>query len=215
MTAAVYATRADLDDFGGIPDGSLSNAGREVASSVASTNVITLDAHGLQTDDEVLLRAAEGGTLSAPLVAGTTYYAIRLNDSTFKVAATSGGSAIDLTTDGVSMIATKPLPIDRMLELYSRWVDGFLPAHLVPLESPYPIVVTAIVAQLAGKALMNLDGKSSEIVDKAELVAMAQLKRWSDGIPLRDVTATASANLAVTSANLTADARGWGSGTLP
>ncbi len=224
MTAIVYATRADLDDFGGIPDGALANAGREVASSTASTNIIELDAHGFATDDEVLLRAAEGGTLSAPLVAGTTYFAIRLSDSTFKVAATSGGAAIDLSTNGVSMIATKPLPIDRMLELYSRWVEGFLPAHLVPVpaddDGAFPIEITAIVARLAGKALLNLNGKASEIVDKAEIVAMAQLARWATGIPLRDAGITASANLAVTSTlGNAADSRGWcgsgGSGSLP
>ncbi len=194
----------------------LAREGRLVASSTASTDVIELAGHDFETDDEVQLRATDGGTLSAPLVAGTTYYVIRLTDSTFQLAAGAGGTAIDLTTDGASMSVSADLPVDDMLELYSRWVDPFLPAHLVPLTSPYPKVIVAIVARLAGKALLNQDGKSSEIVNATELECKAQLERWAAGIPLRDANATASANKAVTSTlGSTTDPRGWGSGTLP
>jgi hypothetical protein len=217
--AVVYATRADLDDFGGIPRGALSNEGRLVASSLASTDTITLSAHGFNTNDVLQLRAVSGGTLSAPLVADTSYFAIRITDSTFKLAAAANGAAIDLTVDGVSMIVIKQLPIDRMLELYSRWIDGFLPAHIVPLQAPYPIVVVAICAQLAGKALMNLDGKASDIVNAAELVAVSQLQRFASGIPLRDAAVLTSANKAINSTlSVNADPRGWapkGSGSIP
>lgn len=213
---AAYATRRDLHRYGGIARGLLVGEGRLVASSTASTDRLELESHLFDTDDEVLVRATEGGTLSAPLVAGTTYYVIRVTDSTFKLAATAGGAAIDLSSDGVSMVVSAALPIDETLELYSRWVDDLLPAHLVPLTSPYPVVVIAVVARLAGKALLNLDGKSSEIVNAAELVAKAQIERWAKGIPLRDAKATASANLAVTSTmGAASDPRGWGSGTLP
>jgi hypothetical protein len=221
VSAVVYATRSDLDDFGGIPRGSLSNEGRLVASSLAATDTITLSAHGFQTGDGVQLRATSGGTLSAPLVADTIYFAIRVSDSTFKLATSSAnalaGTALDLTVDGVSMLVVKPLPIDRMLELYSRWIDGFLPAHVVPLAAPYPIVIVAICAQLAGKALMNLDGKSSDIVTAAETVAMAQLARWATGIPLRDAAVTTPvANRAINSSLFKSpDPRGWGSGSIP
>lgn len=218
--AVSYANRSDLDDFGGIPDGALSNEGRLVASSSAATDTLELDAHGFVTNEELQVRALEGGVLSAPLVEGVTYYAIRLNDAQFKLAATVDGAAINLTTTGVSMIVSKPLPIDRHLELYSRWVDDFLPAHLVPLVpdsfGKYPLVVTRLVALLAGKALLNRDGKSSEIVNQTEIAAKAQLERWAKGIPLRDTGATASANMAVTTSLSNAyDVRGWGSGTLP
>ena len=51
----------------------------------------------------VTLLWTDGGVLSAPLVAGTVYYAIPLTDSTFQVAVAPGtGIPIDLTTDGVS-----------------------------------------------------------------------------------------------------------------
>lgn len=213
MTA--YATKRDVFRYG-LPRGTLSSEGRLVESALASTEVITLESHGFYTDDVLLLRAVEGGTLSAPLVAGTPYYAIRLSDSTFSLAATAGGAAINLTTNGVNMLVAIALPFDEILEFYSRFVDAFLPAHLVPLESPYPVTVTAIVAELAGKRLQLLSGVSSIAMDAIELAAKAQLERWAAAIPLRDARATGPANLAVSvTLDSTSSGRGWGSGSLP
>lgn len=207
MTA--YATKRDVFRYGA-PRGSFVSEGRLVESSSASTNVLTLEGHGFETDDEVLVRAIEDGTLSAPLVAGTTYYVIRLTDSTFKLSLTAGGAAIDLTTSGVSMFVTIALPFDEILEFYSRFVDGFLPAHLVPLEEPYPITVVALVSELAAKKLQILSGVSSESMTATEIAAKAQLERWAKGVPLRDAAATASANKAISSTlGTAADPRGW------
>lgn len=215
--ADLYCTRRDLYRFG-LPRGVLGASSRLVESSLATTDVITLDGHGFETDDEVAFRAAEGGTLSAPLVAGTTYYVVRMNDTTFKLAATEGGAAINLTSDGVSMLVATALPFDYVLEFYSRWVDGFMPAHLVPFTAgSVPVMVVAIVAELSAKKLMQLAGHTSDSVNDAELAAKAQLERWSKGVPLRDAVATGSANRAViTSVTVSgADPRGWGSGELP
>jgi hypothetical protein len=210
-----YATRRDLYTYG-LPRGIVGRQGRLVSSSKAATDVLELDGHGFETDDELLLRATEGGTLSAPLAEGTVYYAIRLTDSTFKLAATAGGAAINITSDGVSMVVSTPLPLDEILEVYSRWVDDFLPGHVVPLESPYPVTVVATVAELAAKKIAHLAGVSSESINEAELAAKAKLERWAKGIPLRDTRATASANKAVyTTATGSDDPRGWGSGSLP
>lgn len=212
----LYCARGDLYRFG-LPRGVLVSSGRVVESSASGTDTITLDGHGFETDDEVVLRAAEGGTLSAPLVAGTTYYAIRVNDSGFKVSSTAAGVAIDLTTAGVSMIAGAPLPFDDVIEFYSRWVDGFSPAHLVPFTAPIPIMVKAIVAELAAKKLAQLAGHVSASVNEAEAAAREQLERWSKGVPLRDAAATGPANKAVVSSISVVglDPRGWGSGSLP
>lgn len=213
MTA--YATRKDVYRYG-LARGALGNPGRLVAGSTASTDLLELQEHGFETDDTVTVRALEGGTLSAPLVAGTTYYVIRVSGSTFKLSATAAGSAINLSTDGVSMMVSTDLPFDDVLEFYSRFVDGFLPAHLVPLKSPYPVTVVALVAELSARKLQQLSGVESASVEKTELAAKAQLERWAKGLPLRDTRATASANLAVTSTlGSTSDPRGWGSGTLP
>ncbi len=213
----LYCTRGDLYRFG-LPRGVLGASGRLVDSSVASTDVVTLDGHGFETDDQIAFRAAEGGTLSSPLAAGTTYYAIHVSDSTFKVAATAGGAAINLTTAGTSMIVAVALPFDDVIEFYSRWVDGFAPAHVVPFTAgSVPIMVKAIVAELAAKKLMQLAGHASDAVNAAELVAKAQLERWSKGVPMRDAAATGPANKAVVTsiAVVGLDPRGWSSRELP
>lgn len=213
MTA--YATRADLYTFG-LRRGVVSNDGRLVASSLASTNVLTLDGHLFESNDRVQVRAIQGGTLSSPLVAGTVYYVIRLSDSTFSLATTADGPAIDLTADGDSMIVTPELPIDDLLEAYSRFVDDFIP-HLIPLTAPYPVTVVRVVCELTAAKLLSLTGQSSVTMTEAEVGVKAQLERWVKGQPIRDASATASSNRAVTSSLSAggADPRGWGSGTLP
>lgn len=215
MTA--YATRQDLYRYAPVR-GSLTSSSRIVSSSSATTDTLELEGHGLETDDTLQLRAVEGGTLSAPLVATTTYYAIKVDDSRFKVAATAGGAAIDLTTAGVSMVLVVALPVDEVLEFYSRFVDGLLPAHAVPLASPYPVTIVALVAELAAKRLQLIAGTSSESMKEIEIGAQAQLQRYAAGIPLRDSRVTTSTNKAIrdTAGNsTTGDARGWGSGSLP
>lgn len=215
----VYATRRDVYAFG-LPRGTLGSPARLVASSTAATDLLELEDHGFETGDRLLLRAVDGGSLSAPLVAGTVYFAIRVSDATFKISATDGGAPIDLTSDGVSMLVATELPFDRVLEFYSRWVEDCVPAHCVPFEQAvdgaYPTVITATVAELAAKKLQTLSGTSSVSVTEAEVAAREILKRWGQGIPIRDVRATAPSNLAVVSSNRTAgDPRGWGSGRLP
>lgn len=68
----------------------------------AATDLLTLADHGYLAGDPVVLTAPTGG---APLVAGTTYYVRDVTASSFKLAATSGGAAIDITTDGSGSIA--------------------------------------------------------------------------------------------------------------
>src|SRR6478609_2025292 len=94
-----YSTVSDLYAYG-VPRGAVPNPARLAASVLASSDAFTLDEHGFATDDPVSFRAEAGGALPAPLVAGTTYYAIALTASTFKVAAAVAGAALDLTTDG-------------------------------------------------------------------------------------------------------------------
>lgn len=192
--------------------GQLPSPSSLVASSVAGTDIITLDGHGLETDDAVLVRATEGGTLSTPLAEGTTYYAIRLSDSTFKLAATAGGAAIDLTLAGVSMVVSRALDFDYWIGVYSRWADTSLPGHLVPMgrDAAVPEVVECIVADLVAKRMFNAGGQASESLKDMEIASVAQLARFASGMPLRDANVTASANLAVSSTmSSVADPRGW------
>ncbi len=214
MTADLYCSRADVNRE--LPLGSITSPSGLVASSVASTNAITYDGHGLETNDQVTVRAAEGGTLSAPLAEGTVYFARRITNATFELALVADGSAIDLTTSGVEMIVIREPNYDATIEFYSRHADAFLPAHVVPLQAPIHPTVKGIVARLTAKALLNSDGKSSDAVNAAELAANAQLERFAKGIPLRGAAVTSSANLAVSmSMGTGTDPRGYGSGTIP
>ena len=42
---------------------------------------VTLDEHAFATNDPLTFRAQAGGSLPAPLVEGTTYYAIEVDDA--------------------------------------------------------------------------------------------------------------------------------------
>ena len=65
----------------------------------ATTNVFTSVDNLLADGDEVTV-VNTGGALPAPLVAGTSYFVRDKSGNTFKLAATSGGAAIDITTNG-------------------------------------------------------------------------------------------------------------------
>ena len=82
----------------------LSNPARPIADVVSATDVLTCSAHGFTLNSVLTFRAEEGGSLPAPLVEGTTYYAIPLTDSTFSVASTPNGAPIDLTTSGSNIV---------------------------------------------------------------------------------------------------------------
>jgi len=215
----VYATRADVYRYG-LPRGLLANPGRLCASALATSDTFELDGHGFETDDALVFRIESGGTMPAPLVAGTTYYAIRISETVFKVAAAAAGAAINLTADGALVVVATPLPFAEVLEYYSRFVDGCLPAHAVPLGAPYPITVTALVAELTANRLLLIAGQRSESMAALELSAKAQLERGSKGIPIRDARVTSRTNLAVSTTLAVAmtasswDPRRWGTGGL-
>lgn len=86
---------------------------RGAATVLASTDVFTLNAHGLTTDDRVFFEAIGGAALPTGISATTLYFVLAsgLTTSAFKVATTSGGTALDVTTDGdVAFFKTVPQP---------------------------------------------------------------------------------------------------------
>lgn len=213
---SAYCTRGDLYD-NGLPRGGLPNPGRLIASVDPDNDLLTLEGHGLDTDDLVVFRAEVGGTLPSPLVASVSYYAIAVTDSTFMVAAAAGGAAIDLTTAGSNVVAVVPLPFDKAIVWASAIVDNFLPSHVVPLEAPYPEVVVQVVADLAIARLMRQTGGASSDYITAKLAeAQRILERWGKQLaPIRGENAPPAANLAVT--GTASDPRGWATeaGKLP
>lgn len=62
--------------------------------AVPSSDLVYAVAHGLPANQKI---AFFNGTPPAPLVEGTTYFAVTVTTDTFQVSATSGGAAIDLT----------------------------------------------------------------------------------------------------------------------
>ena len=67
----------------------------------ASTDVITANAHGFNDGDPVVLEELRSGaSLPTGLTEGVVYYVRDKTTNTFKLAATVGGSAIDITGAG-------------------------------------------------------------------------------------------------------------------
>ena len=192
--------------------GGITSASGLTASSLAGNNAITLDGHGFETGDAVMVRAIQGGTLSTPLVAGVTYYARRRSNSEFELALTVSGAAIDLTTDSYELVVIREPDFDYWIGFYSRWADSSLPGHLVPMGriTPVPVLVEGLVADLVAKRMFNVGGAESATLKDMEIASVAQLARFASGMPVRDANATAPANLAVTSSLAgAADPRGW------
>ena len=71
------------------------------ANITLATDTISYTAHGLSAGDQVTYNNG-GGTTATGLTSGTTYFVIAsgLTANAFKVSATSGGSAVDITGTG-------------------------------------------------------------------------------------------------------------------
>jgi hypothetical protein len=64
----------------------------------AGTDVITFAGHGLSDTDQITYNQVGGGTLMSNVTDGQTVFVRDKTDDTFKIAATSGGTAIDIGT---------------------------------------------------------------------------------------------------------------------
>ena len=64
----------------------------------ASSNVITFADHGLSDTDQITYNQVGGGTLMTNVTNGQTVFVRDKTDDTFKIAATSGGTAINIGT---------------------------------------------------------------------------------------------------------------------
>lgn len=87
---------------------------RKAATIAAANDTVTADDHGYTNGDRVVFVALTGG---AGLDVGTTYYVRDAAADTFKVAATAGGAAVDVTSN-----ATAATVID--LDNLGRTVTG-------------------------------------------------------------------------------------------
>lgn len=157
-----------------------------------------------------MLRAEGDGSLPAPLLEATTYYAIRVDDFSFQVSASAAGPAIDLTTEGDRTIVIAPLPITKAIQWASALLMDQLPAHVVPESGPYPTIIVATTAELAIAKLLTYTGQGAAGLKQATDDALARARRWAQGVPLRGPNAPAAASLAFTKP--VPSAGGWGCG---
>jgi hypothetical protein len=78
---------------------SLIQTGSQTVTSVQTTgDTITKNTHGLNNNDVIGFTTT--GTLPSPLAINTNYYVVNVTTNTFKISATLGGSALDITTTG-------------------------------------------------------------------------------------------------------------------
>lgn len=68
----------------------------DITGSDMTADTLTVDGHGYLANDMVVLAGVAGGD---PLVNGNLYYVSAPTLNTFKLSLTSGGAAIDLTSD--------------------------------------------------------------------------------------------------------------------
>lgn len=86
--------------FAAVDGPALTTAGN---AAIASTDLITATAHGLQAGDRIKITALTGGT---GLTQGNTYYVVApVTANTFKVSSTLNGAAINITADSSAFTA--------------------------------------------------------------------------------------------------------------
>lgn len=198
---ASYASRADVYLLG-VPEGTLVKPARALARVVAASDRFELEGHGFALDTPVQFGVGEFGALPGGLSLATVYYAkpVADSESLFQVAATEGGAAVAITSEGLDVTVFAPLgpTLDALLELYSRWFDGKAVGHLVPFEEPYPVQARhAVAVRTAAEASRKLRlGAQAAGVFASESFLLADIVGMVKGIPLRDSAATAGANLA-------------------
>lgn len=201
-----YCATADLYAHG-LPRGSTPNPGRVLYQLADDTCM--LDDHGFVTGDPISFIGGGDGGLPTGLTAGTTYYAQRETEATFKVRATADGAALVISDATDPVVVISPLPTAEAIEWASAIVDDMLTAHDVPLD-PVPEIVKFTTAELAAGKLAAMKGSASVSLSAVVDAAGVRLRRWATGVavPGADTAAETRANLAVTG-TAAADPRGW------
>jgi hypothetical protein len=116
LLSAITSTARDADDW---------LTPLPTVTATASTDVVNSTAHGLAAGDQVIFTALTGGT---GLAVDTVYYVISsgLTANAFKLAATRGGSAIDITVDASAATAYKmtALTVDAFYDTLQSVYDN-------------------------------------------------------------------------------------------
>lgn len=104
---AGYGRLTKSDTTTGVIDGVAGGSQRMTASSSSGLLLTTLTAHGRADTTPVQVFVESGGVLPTGLAANTTYYVRDSASTTFRLALTSGGSAIAYTDTGTAPFRVK------------------------------------------------------------------------------------------------------------
>lgn len=131
--------------------------------SSSTDKVTTTSAHGLSAGDVVRFAALNGGSLPAELD-GVAVFVLADTSTTFKVAATSGGSAIDITSAGSGDLYVYKVP-DLLALLFTNsgaGIQGALTDLFVTVGSSQTISAAKILLDftLGGSAYVKLASRS-------------------------------------------------------
>ena len=217
-----YCTAQDALQW--LRPGSVRNPERNVSEVSTTADTMLVDNHGLWTGDSFELRVQAGGTIPTGLVEGTTYYAIRVSDSLFKVASSAAlaalGTAIDITAEGENIGLITPIPWSKFIIEESAAIDEIMVGHGVPFAADQvpSIIQRYTSARVIARACMFCGVKTEDL--RQEMAAIEKdFERYRSGLPLRAPEATLPANKAIRGSvsGSGADARGWipSGGTIP
>ncbi|HEY9642762.1 MAG TPA: hypothetical protein V6C57_19900 [Coleofasciculaceae cyanobacterium] len=141
----------------------------------ASTN--TLTATGNNFIDGLPVQLTTTSALPAPLSTGTTYYVRDRSGDNFSLAATLGGSVIDLTNTGSGAHTITDLALDETVTSMAQWirkeVSNYQGVSTRPQWMPSAATTDTIAKTATKSASVTLDNTSGGVsvnFDKALLI---------------------------------------------
>lgn len=142
-------------------------------TGVASTDVCTSTAHGYANGNLVMVSALTGGS---GLVVGRPYFVIAQATNTFQLAATPGGSAVDLGSDVSAGTVTRLVELTGGSPAYARQAIAFNAAagRSMPQTSNISFDVPACTVHYAGYYSASTAGSLYSIDDVLAEVFAAQ-----------------------------------------
>lgn len=202
-----------------VPRGALVSPVREVASVDTSTGTLEVAGHGCEAGDPLEVRALTGGTLAAPLVSTSVYYALPVDDSDhlLKLSESPGGSALTLTTEGErwGVLPSLRETVRAQIRAVSQWIFRRLPAEAVPLEADgdgrYPATVRQMAAVLAAESTLTVLCLRNDLIAAAADRMREEARLLLAGLPLRDPSMTRSPTNLARGASPGTNVGRWGS----
>lgn len=159
-----YATAQSFYDY--LKAEAIVGSARRVVSVDPTTNRLLIPGHGLISGDVLRVKLEDtrhGGTatLPSPLSEFTPYCALVASGDLIALAASSGGSAIDITTagTGISIVVDMTASIERVLASNASRLDACLARRGValPLVGDFP-ALTSLVCRLSAWWLLLARG---------------------------------------------------------